>query len=161
MRGWKYEPSSAARTAYIGRLTNALIYERLPEGVLAELRAKNPRNPVTKRRKHTHHELLTSDVGHPHLDKQIVAVTTLLSVSDDWAEFARLFAKKFPPGPGDLFAIPPPENPVDPKHESSDGGGPCSWIMIASAERFDLARSLVVSDALYARCPSRSASEAL
>lgn len=110
VRGWRYEPGSMARTAYIGKLTNALIYEQLPEGVLDELRARNPRSPTTKRRKRAHHELLTSEVGHPHLDRQIVAVTTLLSVSDDWAEFTRLFAKKFPPGPGDLFALPPAEN---------------------------------------------------
>ena len=109
VRGWKYEPGSNARNAYIGKLTNALIYERLPKGVLDELRAKNPRDPVTNRRKHTHHEFLTSDIGHPHLEKQIVAVTTLLSVSDSWNEFARLFSKRFPPGPGDLFSLPPPQ----------------------------------------------------
>lgn len=109
VRGWDYKPGSNARTAYIGKLTNALIYEQLPEGVIDELRARNPRDPVTKRRKRTHHEFLTSDVGHPHLDRQIISVTTLLSVSDDWSEFSRLFSKKFPPGPGDLFALPVPD----------------------------------------------------
>lgn len=109
VRGWKYAPGSNARNAYIGKLTNALIYEQLPKGVLEDLRSKNPRDPVTKRRKHTHHELLTAEIGHPHLEKQILSVTTLLSVSDDWAEFTRLFSKKFPPGPGDLFALPPPD----------------------------------------------------
>lgn len=108
VRGWKYEVGSNARNAYIGKLTNRLIYEELPEGVLEELRTKNPRDPVTKRRKHTHHELLTPDIGHPHLEKQILVVTTLLSISDDWEEFCRHFSKKFPPGPGDLFALPPP-----------------------------------------------------
>jgi hypothetical protein len=53
--------------------------------------------------------VLTADVGHPHLDRQIVAVTTLLSVSDTWADFSKLFSKKFPPGPGDLFSLPPPK----------------------------------------------------
>jgi len=108
VRGWKYEPGSHARNAYIGKLTNAMIYEQLPKGVLAELRAKNPRDPQTRRRKHTHHELLTPDIGHPHLEKQILVVTTLLSISDTWAEFTRHFSRKFPPGPGDLFALAPP-----------------------------------------------------
>lgn len=108
VRGWKYEVGSNARNAYIGKLTNALIYEQLPTGVIDELRARNPRDPITKRRKRTHHEHLTADVGHPHLDRQIISVTTLLSVSDDWPEFSRLFTRKFPPGPGDLFALPPP-----------------------------------------------------
>jgi hypothetical protein len=107
VRGWNYEAGSNARTAYIGKLTNTLIYEQLPPGVLAELRSKNPRDPTTKRRKHMYHQFLTEDIGHPHLDKQITTVTTLLSVADNWNEFARLFAKKFPPGPGDLFAPPP------------------------------------------------------
>ena len=110
VRGWKYEPGSSARTAYIGKLTNTLIYEQLPDGVLEELRSKNPRNPTTKRRKHTHHQLLTDDVGHPHLEKQILVVTTLLSVSDTWGEFCGFFTKKFPPGPTDLFAPPPPDS---------------------------------------------------
>ncbi|GGF13001.1 hypothetical protein GCM10011611_18370 [Aliidongia dinghuensis] len=109
VRGWKYEPGSNARTAYIGKLTNELIYQQLPNGVLDELKQKNPRDPETKRRKHTHHEFLTADIGHPHLERQIVSVTTLLSVSDDWTEFAKLFCKKFPPGPGDLFALKPPD----------------------------------------------------
>ncbi|MBJ6986909.1 P63C domain-containing protein [Devosia sp. MC521] len=109
VRGWEYKPGSNARTAYIGKLTNTLIYEQLPTGVLDDLREKNPRDPITKRRKHNHHELLTTDIGNPHLERQIISVNTLLSVSDDWSEFTRLFTKKFPPGPGDLFAPPPSE----------------------------------------------------
>ena len=110
VRGWKYEPGHNARNAYIGKLTNSLIYEQLPNGVLEELRSKNPRDPDTKRRKHTHHQLLTPEVGHPHLDKQILVVTTLLSISDDWGEFSRLFSKKFPPAHGDLFSLAPPQS---------------------------------------------------
>jgi hypothetical protein len=110
VRGWRYEPGSHARTAYIGKLTNSLIYEQLPPGVLDELKAKNPVNPATKKRRHTHHQLLTPEIGHSHLEKQIVSVTTLLRVSDNWSEFSRHFSKAFPPGPGDLFALPPPES---------------------------------------------------
>jgi hypothetical protein len=109
VRGWKYEPGSNKRNHYVGKLTNELIYKQLPEGVLAELRRKNPRDPEKRRRRHLHYRFLTEDIGDPHLHKQIVAVTTLLSVSDDWLEFVTLFCKKFPPGPNDLFALPPPE----------------------------------------------------
>ncbi|VTZ27115.1 conserved hypothetical protein [Methylocella tundrae] len=110
VRGWKYEPGHSARNAYIGKLTNSLIYEQLPNGVLDELRSKNPRDRETKRRKHTHHQLLTQEIGHPHLEKQILVVTTLLSISDDWTDFCKYFSKKFPPGPGDLFSLPPPDD---------------------------------------------------
>lgn len=110
VRGWKYAPGSNARNAYIGKLTNKLIYEQLPPGVLDELRSKNPVDPIRKRRKKTHHEFLTPEIGHPHLEKQILVVTTLLSISDNWTEFTRVFSRKFPPGQDDLFALPAPEN---------------------------------------------------
>jgi len=109
VRGWNYTPGSNARNAYIGKLTKAMIYDPLPPGVIDELESKNPYDPTKKRRKHLHHRLLTTDVGHPHLEKQIVSVTTLLSVSDNWEEFATLFCKKFKPKSGDLFALPPPK----------------------------------------------------
>lgn len=108
VRGWTYRAGSNARTAYIGKLTKALIYDPLPPGVIDELERKNPYDPSKKRRKHLHHQLLTTEVGHPHLDKQIVSVTTLLRVSENWEEFSRHFSRAFPPGPGDLFALPPP-----------------------------------------------------
>lgn len=110
VRGWQYKLGSNARNAYIGKLTKALIYDPLPPGVVQELEKRNPYDPTIKRRKHRHHQLLTKEIGHPHLEKQIVSVTTLLSVSDDWAEFTKLFSKKFPPGPGDLFSMPPPKD---------------------------------------------------
>jgi hypothetical protein len=108
VRGWNYAPGSNKRNHYIGRLTNELIYKQLPPGILEELRAKNPTRLDTKRLKHKHYQFLTEDVGDPHLGKQIDAVTTLLSVSDNWAEFVRLFSKKFKPREPDLFALPPP-----------------------------------------------------
>jgi hypothetical protein len=107
VRGWRYAPGSSARNSYIGKLTNTLIYKQLPPGVLDELRQKNPVDPTSKRRRRAHHQLLTEDIGHPHLEKQIVVVTTLLSISDDWDDFCRHFARKFPPGSDDLFAPPP------------------------------------------------------
>jgi hypothetical protein len=113
LRGWKYAPGSNKRNHYIGKLTNELIYKQLPEGVLEELRRKNPRDPEKGRRKHLHYRFLTEDIGDPHLQKQIIAVTTLLSVSDNWPEFTNLFCRKFPPGPNDLFALPPPEEDAD------------------------------------------------
>jgi hypothetical protein len=48
--GWRFYASSTARSAYIGKLTNRLIYDKLPPGVLQELRRRNPTDPVTKLR---------------------------------------------------------------------------------------------------------------
>ena len=116
VRGWKYRPETSARTAYIGKLTKALIYDPLPPGVIQDLEAKNPYVHEKKRRKHLHHQLLTPGIGHPHLEKQIVSVTTLLRVSDNWKEFSRHFSRAFPPGADDLFSLPPPP----PDDEGSD-----------------------------------------
>ena len=90
LNGWDYDPSSVARPAVVGKMTNTYVYEALPEGVLDELRAKNPE----KKRKH--HQYLTEDVGHPHLQRQITATTTLMRASEDWDGFKKLFeaAKK-------------------------------------------------------------------
>ncbi len=96
LRGWQYAPLSVKRPIYVGKLTNELIYEKLPDGVLDQLRHKNPVIPNTRRRKHKFFQFLTEDVGNPHLQKQLVAVITLMKVSPGWKEFARLFARAFP-----------------------------------------------------------------
>jgi hypothetical protein len=104
--GWRFDASSTARSAYIGKLTNKLIYDKLPPGVLEELRRRNPTDPVTRRRRHKHHQLLTNDVGNPHLHNQITAVTTLFRATPEgnWRFFETLFNNAFPPPQGDLFA---------------------------------------------------------
>lgn len=103
--GWPYRPGNQARNGYIGKLTRALIYDPLPAGVREELEKKNPYLPDRKGRKHKHHQLLSEKIGHPHLEKQITAVVTLLRISDTWEEFLKHFGKAFPPRDG-LFALP-------------------------------------------------------
>jgi len=78
------------------------------KGVLDELKAKAPVIPSTERRKRHLHRLLTPEDGRPHLEEQIVSVTTLLRISDTSREFTSHFSKAFPPAPDDLFALPPP-----------------------------------------------------
>lgn len=85
LHGWDYDPSSVARPGVVGKFTNKYIYEALPEGVLEELRAKNPGN------KKRNHQYLTEEVGHPHLESQITATTTLMRAAEDWAQFKKLF----------------------------------------------------------------------
>jgi hypothetical protein len=103
--GWPYDASTTKRTAYVGKLTNRLIYEKLPPGVLPQLRLKNPTDSLTKRRKRKHFQFLTDEVGNVHLEKQIAAVTTLLRATPDgnWRLFETLFNHAYPPAQGDLF----------------------------------------------------------
>ncbi|MCP4614722.1 MAG: hypothetical protein GY845_39075 [Planctomycetes bacterium] len=94
LKGWQYRPMSVKRPKIVGKLTNELIYEKLPDGVIDELRGKNP---VTLKgyRKYHHHQFLTEDIGNPHLEKQVAAVTTLMKASSNWSAFTRLFNRVF------------------------------------------------------------------
>jgi len=94
LRGWQYRPPSVKRPKYVGKLTNELIYEKLPKGVLEELRTKNPVTPKGYR-KHRHFQFLTEDIGNPHLEKQVASVTTLMRASPNWTTFQRLFNRAF------------------------------------------------------------------
>lgn len=94
IRGWQYRPLSVKRPKYVGKLTNELVYDKLPKGVLDELRTKNPVTPKGYRR-YKHFQFLTEDIGNPHLEKQVASVTTLMRASANWATFVRLFNRAF------------------------------------------------------------------
>jgi hypothetical protein len=96
LRGWAFSqlvPSQGPR--YAGRLTNELIYECLPEGVLADLRERNPTDDKGQR-KHRHHQYLTMNIGHPTLERHVASVTALMRASNDWDTFMELFKRAFP-----------------------------------------------------------------
>ena len=95
IRGWKYDPPSPKRPKYVGKLTNELIYNKLPSGVLDELRRRNPVLESGNRR-YKFHMFLTEDIGNEHLSRQLASVTTLMRVSNSWSTFRRLFDKAFP-----------------------------------------------------------------
>jgi hypothetical protein len=94
LKNWQFSPLSVKRPGYVGKLTNQLVYEKLPKGVLDELRKKNP---VIKpgRRKHRHHQFLTENIGNPHLDKHLASVITLMRVAPNWRNFESLFNRAF------------------------------------------------------------------
>lgn len=95
LRGWDYTAANIkTKPSVVGTWTNNLIYNQLPKGILRELKRLTPKDDVGKR-KHQFHRLLSEDVGHPHLQKQIVSVVTLMNVSESWEEFIKLFNKKF------------------------------------------------------------------
>ncbi len=105
LREWQYQPVSVRKPRVVGKITSQLVYEKLPPGVLEELRAKNPADE-DGRRKHKHHEFLTEDVGHPHLKDHLLQVIMLMRISPSWKTFERLFARAFPApvSTADMFA---------------------------------------------------------
>jgi hypothetical protein len=95
LRGWEW-PSAKGHTPLVGKLTNQLVYEKLPEGVLDELRRKNPVDPETGGRKHKHHQFLSENLGVKGLHEHLIQLITVMKISKDWDEFDKLFNKVFP-----------------------------------------------------------------
>lgn len=108
---WQYREGQL-RPKYVGKLVNRLVYQPLPPGVLNELRMLNPPNEKGYR-KYRHHQFLTEEIGNPHLNKQIIEVTTLMRISDDKNMFRALFERAFP-SRGQQLSLYEPDKP-DPR----------------------------------------------
>lgn len=95
LHGWVYKSGDTRTPRYVGRFIDKHVYQPLPPGVRAELRS---RNPVVKngRRKHKHFMFLTEEIGVPHLEEQIRAVTLLMKGADNKSAFERAFKRVFP-----------------------------------------------------------------
>lgn len=96
LRGWQYNPMTVARPRYVGKLTNQLVYEKLPLGVLDELKNKNPVSQESKRRKFKHFQFLSSDLGQPDLRDHLLQLIAIMRVSPNWDVFKKNFAVAFP-----------------------------------------------------------------
>ena len=69
-----------------------MIYERLPKGVLQELKSKTPKSP-SGNYSARFFQSLTEDIGNPHLQAQLSSIITLFQISDDWRHFLSQFNK--------------------------------------------------------------------
>jgi len=98
LKGW--EMKGNAKSPLVGQYTNKYVYDVLPEPVIEEIKKKNPlvknkTNTNKLHRLHRFHQYLTDNTGIPHLDKHLASVITLMKLSDTWAEFEALFARRF------------------------------------------------------------------
>lgn len=96
LKGWEFKAHTQKRNQQVGKLTNQLVYELLPEGVLDELRKKNPVSEDKKYRAHKHHQFLTINVGNPNLEKHLSQLIVLMRISRDWREFEDHMLEAFP-----------------------------------------------------------------
>lgn len=87
LMGWQY-PRGTNHPWFVGKATKAIVYKRLPPGVLEELEKHNPAD-AKGARKHKHHQWLSEDFGSPHLRDHLIKVITAMQVSDSWREFTR------------------------------------------------------------------------
>lgn len=96
LRGWKWPPLGRAKPPYLGHITNDIVYDRLPPGVLTELQRRNPTKVDTKRRHWKHHQFLSEDFGQPDLRDHLLQVIAVMRVSKTWEAFKRVFDEAFP-----------------------------------------------------------------
>ncbi len=101
LRGWAYSPLSVKRPKDVGRVTNELVYKKLPPHVFEELRRLNPvKNKISGRREATHHQHLSKDIGQADLRDHLLQLIAIMRASANWGIFKRNFARAFPT-PGD------------------------------------------------------------
>jgi hypothetical protein len=93
LRGWDFTVRGIKnRPGVVGKWTNKLIYDQLPDGVLEELKKKTPKTPAGNY-KARFFQSLTEDAGEPSLVAQINSVVSLMQISDDWDDFQENFDK--------------------------------------------------------------------
>jgi len=80
---------------YAGKLIKQIIFENLPPGVLDELERRNPPNKKWQRKSRMT-QLLTSEIGHPHVEKLVAVNTALFKSSDNREQFWRAYHRNFP-----------------------------------------------------------------
>ncbi len=98
LNGWNFTINGIQkRPGVIGKWTNTLIYEQLPNGVLEKLKKQTPKSSkgnYTAR----FHQNLTLDIGEPTLTAQINQIVTLFQLSDNmkhmWEQFDKLNKRK-------------------------------------------------------------------
>lgn len=87
LQGWDWDAFKNKKKnhpQYIGKLTNRLVYEKLPSGVLEELQKLNPKNEKGNR-KNKHFQFLTTNIGYRELIKHLAAITILMEQFPDGA----------------------------------------------------------------------------
>lgn len=103
LRNWSY-PTGAKRTPLVGKITNQIVYEKLPPGVLDELKKRNPVIKEIKRRKWKYTQFLSEDIGQPDLRDHLLQLIALMRASSNWHIFKKLFIRAFP-SPGDQLSL--------------------------------------------------------
>ena len=83
------------RPHVVGRWTNDMIYARVADGVLDELRKLNPRE-TSGERKWRHHQWFRPDPGYIKLNQHIAAVMALMRSQPNWGAFQRALKRAFP-----------------------------------------------------------------
>lgn len=94
-RVWKqkFPPENInKRPAFMGTVTNNVIYSRLAPNLLEELKKAETKSEKKARL----HQFLTEDIGHPKLREHLSSIITLLKISKDKEQFLTLVDQVHP-----------------------------------------------------------------
>lgn len=89
------------KPSFIGKLTTKYIYDQLPRGVVDKIKEKSGKTEKGNW-KYKWHQALTPEIGREHLKKQIIEVSTLMSISQSKEQFDALFQQKYNASPVQL-----------------------------------------------------------
>lgn len=89
------------KPSFIGKLTTKYIYDQLPRGVVDKIKEKSGKTEKGNWR-YKWHQSLTPEIGREHLKKQIIEVSTLMSISQSKEQFDALFQQKYNTSPVQL-----------------------------------------------------------
>lgn len=87
LRGLDYPTHSVKKPQYFGHITNDVVYKRLAPGVLEELKKEAKKHEETGKNAGRLHQRLTPTVGHPKLREYLSSVTTIMKLSNSYADF--------------------------------------------------------------------------
>ncbi|MDP9522409.1 P63C domain-containing protein [Pseudomonas putida] len=104
LHDWHWPSDNNKHPGYVGKLTNQLVYERLPSGVLDELRVRNPKKEGSGQRQWRHHQFLSEDIGQNDLRDHLLQIIMLMRISKDWSTFMAHFESAFP-SPGQQLSM--------------------------------------------------------
>lgn len=96
LKNWEY--NGHYRNSYVGKITNFLVYNRLPKPVVEKLKELNPViKSITGKnyRKHKLHQRLTREDGYIKLKELIASDMALMRVYDDWDSFEVAYRKSY------------------------------------------------------------------
>lgn len=100
LKGWEF-PENHRYNGQVGRITSNIVYERIQPGLWEELKAKNP-----DKKKIRFHQLLTKNVGNPHLREHLRGIIRLMESCNNWSQFEYQLDRQYPIKEGvqlDLF----------------------------------------------------------
>ncbi len=95
LKGWgSLQKAGQKMPQVVGQYTNDIVYERLPDKVLSELKKKvkkseNGNNLVKL------HQGLSKDYGVSHLERHLIAVIALMKASICWEHFLEMLDKTY------------------------------------------------------------------